>query len=326
MTLPPDRMHPAGISSPDVNGCGRSPKRMLVFLVLACSASGCSFPGRPSIPSSPYPTEAGHGTPAVSSTVSLSSIASPFPSLTPSGGASAWWKPAPGITWQWQLSGKNTDTTFDVDVYDIDLFETSAEVVASLRLEGRRVVCYISAGSWEDGRPDAGNFPKETIGKDYEGWPGEKWLDIRQIERLAPVLRARMDLCKAKGFDAVEPDNVDGFETETGFPLTAADQLRFNRWLAREAHARGLAVALKNDPDQIVDLLPDFDVALTEDCFDQGWCDRTLPFVQNGKPVLDAEYTDTGATLDSFCPRAKELGIRAILKHRNLDAWRQACP
>ena len=124
----------------------------------------------------------------------------------------------------------------------------------------------------------------------------------------------------------MEPDNVDGYQNATGFPLTAADQLRFNRWLAQEAHARGLAIGLKNDADQTPDLVADFDFALTEDCFDQGWCDLTQPFLQSGKPVLDAEYTDTGISLTAFCPRAKELGIAAILKHRNLDAWRQTCP
>jgi hypothetical protein len=255
-------------------------------------------------------------------------ISTPEPRGTPSitSNPPGWWKPALDVTWQWQLAGEEIDTSFDVDAYDVDLFDSGAELVASLHLQGRRVVCYLSAGSWEDWRPDAADFPKEIIGKAYQGWPGEKWLDIRQIDRLAPVLRARLDLCHAKGFDAVEPDNVDGYQNETGFPLTAGDQLRFNRWLAREAHARGLAIALKNDADQAPDLLADFDFALTEDCFDQGWCKTLSLFLQNGKPVLDAEYTDTGIALAGFCPQAKALGIRAILKHRTLDAWRQACP
>jgi hypothetical protein len=232
----------------------------------------------------------------------------------------------PKTTWQWQLAGEEIDTSFDVDVYDLDAFDTAAEIVASLHLQGRHVVCYINAGSWEEWRPDAADFPDEIIGNEYEGWPGEKWLDIRRIDILGPILQARMDLCKAKGFDAIEPDNIDGFQNETGIPLTAGDQLRFNRWLAAEAHARGLAIALKNDADQAPDLVADFDFALAEDCFDQDWCELLLPFLQKGKLVLDAEYTDTGITLDEFCPQAKALGIQAILKHRNLDAWRRACP
>ncbi len=86
-------------------------------------------------------------------------------------------------------------------------------------------MCYLSAGTYENWRPDAAAFSKQIIGKADEGWTGENWLDIRRIDLLAPILQARLDLCKAKGFDAVEPDNVDGYQNETGFPLTAADQL-----------------------------------------------------------------------------------------------------
>jgi hypothetical protein len=257
---------------------------------------------------------------------STTGASSSSPGIPPSSGADrGWWQPRPGTTWQWQLAGDEVDTSFDVDVYDLDAFDTSAEIVASLHLEGRRAVCYISAGSWEDWRPDAAEFPASILGKNYEGWEGERWLDIRRIDLLEPILRARMDLCKAKGFDGIEPDNLDGYQNETGFSITADDQLQFNRWLAREAHFRGLAIALKNDAEQAQELLADFDFALTEDCFDQGWCEMLLPFLKNGKPVLDAEYTDTGITLDEFCPQAKALRIQAILKHRNLDAWRQAC-
>ena len=293
---------------------------MLCWTAAGCFLAGCTFPR-----SNSRPTESRGETRAAEPTINFSSSPSPLSSDTAGGMAASWWKPPLGIAWQWQLSGEDIDTSLDADVYDVDLFDTSAEVVTSLHLQGRRAVCYLSAGSWEDWRPDAADFPKAILGKDYPGWPGEKWLDIRRIDLLAPILGARLDLCKAKGFDAVEPDNVDGYQNSTGFPLTGGDQFRFNRWLAQEAHARGLAIALKNDANQTPDLVADFDFALTEDCFDQGWCDLTLPFLQNGKPVLDAEYTDTGITLSAFCPRAGELGIRAILKHRTLDAWRQVC-
>jgi hypothetical protein len=282
-------------------------KRILPCLLFAVA---CSLSAPPAVPSAQ---------PAPSAT---------FPSEAPSPAATDAdrWKPSPGVAWQWQLAGDEIDTSYDVDVYDLDAFETAAEVVASLHLQGRRAVCYISAGSWEEWRPDAADFPAAVIGREYEGWEGEKWLDIRRIDQLAPVLRARMDLCKAKGFDGIEPDNLDGYQNETGFPLTAGDQLLFNRWLAREAHARGLAIALKNDADQAADLLADFDFALLEDCFAQDWCELLLPFLRAGKAVLDAEYTDMGIALEDFCPRAKTLGVSAILKHRELDAWRRACP
>jgi len=104
-------------------------------------------------------------------------------------------------------------------------------------------------------------------------------VDVRRIDLLGPIMAARLRTCREKGFDAVEPDNIDGYTNDTGFPITYEDQLRYNRWLASEAHALGLSIGLKNDPGQVVDLVSDFDWALTEDCFDQGWCGSLSPFL-----------------------------------------------
>lgn len=240
--------------------------------------------------------------------------------------ASTWWQPSPGTTLQWQLDGSPLDMSLVVDAYDIDLFDTSASTVAALHVQGAFVICYMSAGSWEEWRPDAADFPPELLGKDYVGWEGEKWLDIRRLDLLAPLLRARMDLCRLKGFDALEPDNIDAYTNDTGFPLSATDQLNFNRWLAQEAHSRGLSIGLKNDPDQAAELVSDFDWALTEDCFDQGWCEQMSVFIAAGKAVFAVEYTDTRITLDEFCPQALDQNFSAMLKHRDLDAYQSACP
>ena len=138
-----------------------------------------------------------------------------------------------------------------------------------------------------------------------------------------------MDLCKAKGFDGVEPDNIDGYTNDTGFPLTYQDQLDYNKWLAAEAHARGLSIGLKNDADQVGDLLPYFDWALTEDCYVDGFCDQVEPFINAGKAVFAAEYTDE-ISLNKFhnkvCPSAAASGFSFILKDRDLDAWVNFCP
>ncbi len=236
------------------------------------------------------------------------------------------WIPTIKTTWQWQLSGLPVNQTVAAGMYDIDLFDNSASVVAALHARGRKAVCYVSAGSWENWRPDAGRFPPQVIGNIYPGWPDEKWLAIRRIDLLAPIMRARMDMCQAKGFDALEPDNIDGYLNNTGFPLTYQNQRTYNIWLANEAHARGLSIGLKNDADQVTDLLPYFDWALTEDCFDQGWCNQVHPFIHSGKAVFAAEYTDTGITFSKICTQANVLNFSAILKHRELDAWRKPCP
>jgi O-6-methylguanine DNA methyltransferase len=236
------------------------------------------------------------------------------------------WQPMPGTSWQWQLSDLPVDTSVDAAMYDIDLFDNDASVVAALHAAGRKVVCYFSAGSWEEWRPDAHLFRAEVLGKDYVGWPGERWLDIRRLDQLAPIMRARLDLCRARGFDGVEPDNVDGYTNDTGFQLTYHDQLVYNRWLAMEAHRRGLSIGLKNDPAQVADLLAYFDWALTENCFAEGWCAEMTPFIAGGKAVFAAEYTDTGITTGDFCAPAAAMRFSAILKRRDLDAWRVTCP
>lgn len=237
----------------------------------------------------------------------------------------SWWQPSVNSTMQLQFTGTPLNLGVDVTVYDLDLFDTSSATVSQLHNQGRKVVCYINVGAWEDWRDDAAAFPSSVLGNDYDGWPGEKWLDIRQIDLLAPIMRARMDSCKNKGFDGIEPDNINGYQNNTGFPLSANDQLIFNRWLANEAHSRGLSIGLKNDSEQISELLDYYDWALTEDCFDQGWCADLSPFIAAGKPVFAVEYTDTGIQTSQFCPQARQLGINAMLKHRELDAYRVGC-
>jgi hypothetical protein len=209
------------------------------------------------------------------------------------------WLPTVGNSWQWQINTGDVDTSFDVDVYDVDLFDVSAELVSSLHAQGRDVICHMSAGSWEEWRSDADAFPSEVLGDDYDGWEGERWLDIRNIDALAPIMGARLDLCAAKGFDAVEPDNIDGYTNDTGFPLTYGDQLRYNMWLAAEAPDRSLSIGLKNDSDQVDDLIEYFDWALTEDCIAEGWCDDFAVLQERLKVVFAAKYTDMGVSLQA---------------------------
>ncbi|MFI1127831.1 endo alpha-1,4 polygalactosaminidase [Streptomyces althioticus] len=231
-----------------------------------------------------------------------------------------WWRPRPGLDWQWQLTGR-LDTSVDVPVYDIDGFHHSEETVDALHRDGRKVVCYLSTGAWEDFRPDADDFPRSVIGRG-NGWEGERWLDIRRTDVLEPLMAERLDMCRDKGFDAVEPDNMDGYRNRTGFPLTAGDQLRYNRLIARLAHERGMAVGLKNDLDQIPELVGDFDFAVNEQCAQYGECERLTPFVEAGKAVFHVEYELPTAR---FCADSRRLGLSSLLKRWSLDAWRRTC-
>lgn len=232
------------------------------------------------------------------------------------------WQPAPGTTWQWQLTG-DIDISFDVAMYDIDLFDVPQSVIDLLHEDGRIVICYFSAGSYEEWRPDAADFPASVRGNPLDNWPGESWLDIRQLDTLGPIMQARLDLAVQKECDGVEPDNVDGYSNNSGFPLAANDQITYNTWLATEAHSRGLSIGLKNDLDQIATLLPHFDWALNEQCFQYDECNLLLPFIQAGKAVFSVEYK---GELADFCPRATAKQFSWLLKEWDLGPARIACP
>jgi hypothetical protein len=231
-------------------------------------------------------------------------------------------------TWQWQLQG-TVNTGYAVDLYDIDLFDSDPSLIASLQSSGKTVICYFSAGSWENWRDDADDFPAEVLGNNLDGWPGEKWLDISSGD-LAPIMRARLDLAVTKGCDGVEPDNVDGYTNNTGFSLSAADQLAYNTFLANEAHTRSLLIGLKNDVDQAATLEPYFDFALNEECHEYDECDTLQPFTDAGKPVFNAEYADryvnTAGARDALCADALSRDFRTLVLPWDLDdSFRFSC-
>ena len=159
----------------------------------------------------------------------------------------------------------------------MDGFDNSAATVADFHSLGQRVICYIDVGTWENWRPDASQFPSSVLGNS-NGWPGERWLDIRQLSVLEPIMTQRFEMCQQKGFDAVEPDNVDGYENSTGFPITAAQQLTYDTWVAQEVHSLGMAVFQKNDPDQASQLEPYFDGVIDEQCNQYSECSSRALF------------------------------------------------
>ncbi len=250
--------------------------------------------------------------------------------------ASEWWRPSLESSWQIQLvsapEGGRPDVTRDAEIYVIDIFnydrDTAQSIVRQLHRMGRKVVCYFSAGTYEDWRSDASLYESHPrlLGKELKEWPGERWLDIRRIDILGPIISTRLDYLRDAGCDGVDPDNVDGYSNDHGFtnpPLRYEDQLRFNRWLAREAHRRGLGIGLKNNVGQIPELVSDFDWAINESCYKYSECDRLIPFVSQGKPVLHIEYE---YPTEIFCPYTRALGLHSQRKERLLTAWREICP
>jgi len=218
--------------------------------------------------------------------------------------AAARWTPPQHLTWFWQLQG-TVKNDKPVAAYDIDGFENEASEVAALHAQGKHVICYIDAGTAEKFRPDYGEFPAATLGRS-NGWPGERWLDIRQLGAIEPIMAARFRICREKGFDAVEPDNIEAFSNRSGFEISPAQQLTYNEWIANEVHALGMAVLQKNDGEQSAQLQPYFDGALSEQCNQYEECGDFQPYLAAGKPVLNAEYR---GKLAKFCPADDAAGI-----------------
>lgn len=171
---------------------------------------------------------AGKSTIVVTAVLATLALGAGAPSRGAAGGK--WWILPQRLTWYWQLQGR-VRSTKPVAAYDIDGFENGASEVAALHGQGVHVICYIDVGTAENFRPDYSEFPKSVLGRS-NGWPGERWLDIRQLSVLEPIMQARFQMCREKGFDAVEPDNIEGYANKTRFPLTAEEQLTYNEWVA----------------------------------------------------------------------------------------------
>lgn len=245
----------------------------------------------------------------------------------PSAGAAGGnrWVPAAGESYQIQYDGA-LDLDVRAKIYDLDMFDTRPSIVAQLHKMGRRVMCYVDVGTWENWRPDAGQFPKKVLGKPDGHWKGERWLDIRARSILEPIMAHRLDRCKHKGFDGVDPDNLDGYQNNSGFPLTYQEQLTYDTWVARAAHARGLTADQKGDNGQVKDLVNVYDFAVVEQCYAQGWCKQFDVYTKSDRLVVDVEYYhDQQRFRKDNCPEARRRHDTAILKRLQLTAWILTC-
>lgn len=237
--------------------------------------------------------------------------------------AALYFGPAKHSTWDLQLGMSTVDTVNNDQVYDFDGFDHSASEVSALHASGHYAIAYFSAGSSENWRPDYKTFPASVKGNTLSGWAGENWLDIRQISVLEPIMAARADIAKNKGFNAIDWDNVDGYLNKSGFALTAADQTAYNKMLARITHERGMAAFLKNCTNLVSTLEPYFEGGVVEQSYEYSEETAYMPFSAANKPLLEVEYSA------SFCSAANQQdantrGYSLILQTLNLDSPRTA--
>ncbi len=241
----------------------------------------------------------------------------------------------PDSSWTWQLLG-DTKTTFDVDVYVLDMFQQlEGDVIERLHARNKTVICYFSAGTYEPWRPDAELFADVPLGNPHYAYPSELWVDVTSAET-AKVMANRMDMAVALGCDGIELDNVDGYTadlwspTPTGFDITVEKQIAFQRLLANEAHKRNLAVALKNSVDTIADVADYFDLAINEVCFAFDECGVYKTITDVGKPVFhveyDQKYVNDATEYAAMCAKSAELNMRSLVMPKALDgSFRISC-
>lgn len=227
---------------------------------------------------------------------------------------------ATGTKWQIQFNGELQDTS-TAKVFDVDLFDSDENQLKLMKKQGKKIICYFSAGTYENWRPDAKDFPEAVRGQKLKDWEGESWLNIRDLE-VKNIMSKRIAMAKNKGCDAIDPDNVDGYTHQNGFELTEADQLKYNKFLAEAAHDKKLLIGLKNNLRQVSDLVDFFDFAINESCAEFKECHLLKPFALKRKPILAISYQ---AKSKALCKEARKMHMDIIFKNKKLDEKIEYC-
>ncbi|KAG7664395.1 uncharacterized protein J8A68_002068 [[Candida] subhashii] len=246
------------------------------------------------------------------------------------------WKPKIGSSWDYQLSNplKQKQISKSIDNYGIDLFDNSKKSITNLqKQENKKIICYFSAGSYENWRPDKSEFVKSDLGKNMDGWPGEKWLNIRS-KNVRKIMEARIKLASEKGCDAIDPDNINGYENDTGFKLTKQDAVDYVKFLSGVANKYGLSMGLKNGGEIAKSVINEVEFCIQEQCGQYSECEMYQIFIKNSKPVFHVEYPKgdkntnknvSEKTYKKYCGFKDTKGFSTILKNLDLDEWIQIC-
>ncbi|KKY21691.1 hypothetical protein UCRPC4_g03458 [Phaeomoniella chlamydospora] len=244
------------------------------------------------------------------------------------------WKPKNGSTWDLILEFAFNHTVPNIGVWDIDLYANDADTIQSLQSNGSKVICYFSAGSYENWRPDKDNFTTSDLGSPLDGWPGEYWLNVSS-SNVRTIMLSRLDLAVVKGCNGVDPDNVDGYDNDNGLDLTEDDAIQYMEFLADAAHSRNLSIGLKNAGAIVPYIIDIMEWSVQEQCVKYDECDLYMPFIEQGKPVFHVEYPkgdDTNnnddvsaSTKELLCADSQAQGFSTILKNMLLDNWIETC-
>lgn len=247
------------------------------------------------------------------------------------------WKPTAGMTWNIELVNPPKASQANDQAYkawDFDLFDSSTSLVSTFKSKDHDVICYFSAGTAENWRPDYKEFPADALGNKVAGWAGERWVDTRN-PTVRSIMKARIQKAASMGCDAVDPDNIDAYENNPGFPLTKEDAISYVTFLATTAHDEGLACGLKNGGAIVESVLDVTDFCVSEQCSDYTYksgteCLQYQPFIKQNKPVFHLEYTAKepapAKVVKLACDNKDAAGFSNLIKHLSLNAWTETCP
>jgi hypothetical protein len=256
--------------------------------------------------------------PTVSSSVSVTVAGAPPPPPPPPPPPSGWWLPSAAGEFQWEIDHPlSTSSASDMGtgqtaptgakapatnptVYDIDGLDNPASTVAALHGLGFKVICYVEVGAAENYRSDYSQFPASVLGNTMQGYSAERYIDIRS-PTVVQIIENRIAMCKQKGFDTVEPDIDESYDSSTGFPLTRTIEENYMKTLIAYAHSIGIGMLGKNMDDTgdtyAADMEPYVDGMLTEQCNQYATC-NLLNSYTGKKAVWNAEYQGPAS---SFC-------------------------
>ncbi len=246
---------------------------------------------------------------------------------------SALFAPKVGVTWNTMLSllpSEEQANNQDYHVWDFDGLEAPKSLVQTFQAKGHPVICYFSAGTWENWRSDADEFPKSALGKKLGDWPGERWLNISD-PKVRDIMVQRIEVFQKKGCDGIDPDNVDGYSNPNGLGLTPEDSVNYLHFLAKEATSRGMSIGLKNAGSYVIKhVIDEMYWSVNEQCAEYHECETFQPFIKQGKPVFHIEYTGKRPAppkvVKKACDAKGSEGFSTIIKHLNLAQWTTTCP
>jgi len=228
------------------------------------------------------------------------------------------WKPNQYMSWNIALGSEVDISNEPAEILEIDL-EKGKSLIEKYHSLGKKVICYFSGGTIEDYRDDYKQYAAVDglVRNVYSAWPDERWLDYR-VSGIKPLIKARMEMAVQNKCDAIDVDNVDGYQIDDvknwSNPLTKEDAITFTKWLGETAHSYGLSIGLKNCLDIVDTVGGYYDFAVNEGCVRRNECHWYKNFLATGKPVLGITYNGLSANREALCKNLNGLPISMIIK------------